>query len=61
MLPDWSHTCLGKTKFRAFPKHVGPQILSLRSIDYFGISEHYWVVELKKKNLNEQNCDGHVL
>ena len=38
---------LGKIKFRAFPKHASPQILSLQSIDYFGTSEHYWVVEKK--------------
>ena len=40
-----------KIKFRAFPKRVGPWILSLESTDYFGRSEHYWVVE-KNKNLN---------
>ena len=38
---------LGKIKFRAFPKRVGPRILSLESVDYFGASEHYWVVEKK--------------
>ena len=38
---------LGKIKFRAFPKRVGPRILSLKSVDYFGASEHYWVVEKK--------------
>ena len=38
---------LGKIKFRAFPKRVGPRILSLESVDYFGTSEHYWVVEKK--------------
>ena len=27
---------LGKIKFRAFPKRVGPQILSFESVDYFG-------------------------
>ena len=32
---------LGKIKFRAFPKQVGPRILSLESVDYFGTSEHY--------------------
>ena len=31
----------GKIKFRAFPQQVGPQILSHKSIDYFGTSEHY--------------------
>ena len=39
---------LGKIKFRAFPKRVGPRIVSLESVDYFGISEHYWVVGKKK-------------
>ena len=43
---------LGKIKFRAFPKRVGPQILSLESVDYFGKSEHYWVVEKKNKRRN---------
>ena len=51
---------LGKIGFRAFPKHVSPQILSLESNDYFGTSEHHWVVK-KNKNLNKQNCDGQVL
>ena len=32
---------LGKIKFRAFPKRVGSRILSLKSVDYFGTSEHY--------------------
>ena len=43
---------LGKVKFRAFPKRVGRRILSLESVDYFGASEQYWVVEKKKKKLN---------
>ena len=34
-----------KIKFRAFPKRVGPRILSLESVDYFGTSENYRVVE----------------
>ena len=38
---------LAKIKFRAFPKRVGPQILSLEIDDYFGTSEHYWMVEKK--------------
>ena len=42
---------LGKIKFRAFPKCVGPQIISLESVDYFGASEHYSVVEKKIKIL----------
>ena len=35
---------LGKIKFKAFPKRVGPRILSLESVDFFGTIEHYWVV-----------------
>ena len=35
---------LGKIKFRAFLKGVGPWILSLEIVDYFGTSEH-WVVK----------------
>ena len=41
---------LGTMLFRAFPKRVGPRILSPESVDYFGTSEHYSVVD--KKNLN---------
>ena len=37
----------GKIKFRAFSKYVGPRILSFESVDYFGTSEHYRVVEKK--------------
>ena len=43
---------LGKIKFRAFPKHVDPRILSLESVGYFGTSEHYRVVGKKNKTLN---------
>ena len=32
---------LGKIRFRAFLKRVGPEILSLESVDYFGTSEDY--------------------
>ena len=32
---------LRKIEFRAFRKRVGPKILSLESVDYFGASEHY--------------------
>ena len=32
---------LGKIKVRAFPKRVGPRILSLESAEYFATSEHY--------------------
>ena len=36
---------LGKIKFRAFPKRVGPQILSLETVYYFGTGENYGVVK----------------
>ena len=42
---------LRKIKFRAFPKRVGPRILSLESLDYFGASEHYTEWSKKNKNL----------
>ena len=42
---------LGKIKFRAFPKQVGPRILSLESVDYFGTSEHYSGKKKKKMAL----------
>ena len=32
---------LEKIKFRTFTKRVGPRILSLESVDFFGTSEHY--------------------
>ena len=32
---------LGKIKFRAFPKRVGPRILSLESVVFFGTSKHH--------------------
>ena len=32
---------LGKIKFRAFLKRVGPRILPLESVDSFGTSERY--------------------
>ena len=44
---DQSHACLGKIKFRAFLKRVGPRTLLLESVDYFGTSEHYGVIEKK--------------
>ena len=65
---------LGKIRFRAFPKRVGPQILSLEIVDYFGTSEQtqWW----KKKMLISKtamvgccklslyadgSCDGHAV
>ena len=55
-LLDRSHACLAKKAFRAFPKRVGPRILLLETVDYFGTSEHDLVVEKKNKNRNEQNA-----
>ena len=40
----------------SFPKRVGPQILLLESIDYFGTSDNF--SGRKKNNLAEQNFDG---
>ena len=34
---------LRKIKFRVFPEQVGPRVLSLESVDYFGTNEHYSV------------------
>ena len=36
-------------RYRAFPKRVGPQILSLESIDYFGTSDYF---SGRKKEVN---------
>ena len=35
-----THALRRNIKFRAFPKRVGPRILSLQSVDFFGTSEH---------------------
>ena len=40
---------------RAFPERVGPRVLSLESVDYFGATDHFRGRK-KKNNLNEQNC-----
>ena len=45
----FSEESLEKIKFKAIPKSAGPRILSLESVDYFGTSEHYWMVKKKKK------------
>ena len=53
---------LGKIKFRVLPKCVGPRILSLESVDYFGASEHYGVVGCCKLSLYaNESCDEHVI
>ena len=42
--------------YRAFPERVGPRILSLESVDYFGTTDHFSGRKKKKKNnLNKQN------
>ena len=42
--------------YRAFPERVGPRILSLESVDYFGTTDHFSGRKKKKQNnLNEQN------
>ena len=35
-----THVLRRNIKFGAFPKRVGPRILSLQSVDFFGTSEH---------------------
>ena len=39
--------------YRAFPERVGPRILSLESVDYFGTTDHFSVRKKEKNNLNE--------
>ena len=41
--------------YRAFPERVGPRILSLESVDYFGTTDHFSGRKKQKNNLNEQN------
>ena len=40
--------------YRAFPERVGPTILSLESVDYFGTTAHF-SGRKKENNLNKQN------
>ena len=40
-------------RFRAFPERVGPRILSLESVDYFGTSE---LQCQKKKRILKELC-----
>ena len=42
----------------SFSGTVGPRILSLESVDYFGRSEYLSGPKKKKKNLYEQSFDG---
>ena len=39
--------------YRAFPERFGQRIISLESVDYFGITDHF--SGRKQKILNEQN------
>ena len=54
---------LGKIKLRAFPKLVGPRILSLESVDYFETSEHKTaMVGCCKLSLYANGyCDEHAI
>ena len=45
-------------RFRVFPEGVGPRILSLESVDYFGTEHFSGRKEKKQKNLNLQNFIG---
>ena len=45
-------------RFRASPDRVGPRLLSLESVDYFGTSEQFSGRQKKKENLYYQNFDG---
>ena len=44
-------------RFRAFRERVGPRILSVESLDYFGTSEHF-SGRKTRENLNWQNFHG---
>jgi len=43
---------VGKIKLRAFPEWVGPRILSLESVGYFGKGEHFSGQKKKRKEKN---------
>ena len=45
---------------RVFRERVGPQILSLENIDYFGTSE-YFSGPKKRRIFNEQNFEGEAM
>ena len=40
--------------YQAFPERVGPRILSLESVDYFGTTDHF-SGQKKENNHNQQN------
>ena len=37
--------------YRAFPERVGPRILSLESVDYFGTTDHFSGRKKKKRRI----------
>ena len=39
--------------YQAFPERVGPRILSLESVDYFGTTDHF--SSRKKENTDNHN------
>ena len=41
--------------YQAFLERVGPRILSLESVDYFGTTDHF-SGRKKENNQNQQNC-----
>ena len=49
---------LRNIKFRGFPKRVGPRILSLERVDYFGASEHYREVGKKRMLISKTAMVG---
>ena len=49
-----SHVHRIEIPYRAFPERVGPRVLSLESVDYFGTTDHF-IGRKKKNNLYEQN------
>ena len=44
-------------RFRAFAERVGPRILSLESVDYFGTSEHFSGRKKKNNNNNKKKTE----
>ena len=57
----FSEESLGKIKFRAFPKRVGPRIISLESVDYFGTSKHYRTLLSGDRKKKTEFCCKSVL
>ena len=44
--------------YRAFPERVGPRILSLERVDYFGTTDHnfkvYWKIRIEDRGSRNQ-------